>query len=742
MSSFEIETLKTLPPCHPQLVEAIITQIKSQGLFDDFRKSCLSDIDTKPSYLNLKQRVEGYVNKFLSRQKWSSALQKNQLRDTLRKDINESGLLKTGLDHLVDQLLYAHAEKSIRPKVRAEIKKFLNLTDPSEQQSVLQDVPNYSIAPPHYGPPAMPPLPPVPPPPDVTGVMIDTFGNLKPPEPPSPHGSEYSVDMSDSSMVGRDEAPPALPKRSTNQKSIDPDGSEALCDMDLESKGSPHQPKLGLDQCSSPEIFEEVSEEGSLGGTPVRDEDASDPKSRSFQARTDFTGLFKDCSRADQPICDETEVIIDEENMVFEVSEECVKTEESTKLYEEAATPTADEEVLSMQGDDLEQANVTPIMDEAPEGDDDMEISSDAETQCEDEVQSLLNGLPIEDKNPQTIETPRKSPIEMGTPPPPECEAAYHESMDADLSNTQPPLQIDTEDTGNTVIEKTQLEAGQDTERTSDIPSKLSDSPPSGVNKEETQVTDFEVDREAADPLPEALKSEKLEPDSSDENTERASVAQPRTKSPEAPGGEKGSNPKDDAKHKERKSSSSSHHKSSSRSESDRDRHREHKSSSSSHHGSSSRSKKVKDHHARNRDRDGDKREDRKDKERDRKKDRDRERHRDRGHADSKHRSSSHSRSKHPKSAQPDKRREEERKKRSSGSSKGLSRSKSGENSPVADAGMSDTEVKTAAETIGTVGVDADLSTRNKKSERGILPRTRAAPTPEQTDVSASKEIS
>ncbi|OQR76890.1 hypothetical protein BIW11_02988 [Tropilaelaps mercedesae] len=44
---FEVEYLKSLPPCHPHLVEAIVTQIKSQGLFDEFRKTCLADIDTK-----------------------------------------------------------------------------------------------------------------------------------------------------------------------------------------------------------------------------------------------------------------------------------------------------------------------------------------------------------------------------------------------------------------------------------------------------------------------------------------------------------------------------------------------------------------------------------------------------------------------------------------------------------------------------------------------------------------------
>lgn len=46
-------------------------------------------LSLQPSYLNLKQRVEGYVSAFLKRQQWSSVLQKNQLRETLRKDINE-----------------------------------------------------------------------------------------------------------------------------------------------------------------------------------------------------------------------------------------------------------------------------------------------------------------------------------------------------------------------------------------------------------------------------------------------------------------------------------------------------------------------------------------------------------------------------------------------------------------------------------------------------------------------------
>lgn len=36
-----------LPPGDPQLVSMIVGHLKTQGLFDQFRRECLADVDTK-----------------------------------------------------------------------------------------------------------------------------------------------------------------------------------------------------------------------------------------------------------------------------------------------------------------------------------------------------------------------------------------------------------------------------------------------------------------------------------------------------------------------------------------------------------------------------------------------------------------------------------------------------------------------------------------------------------------------
>lgn len=70
-----------------ELVDTIVREVKSQGLFDQFRKECLADVDTKPAYQNLRQRVENEVNTFLEQEEWRADANRIQMREKLRKNI-------------------------------------------------------------------------------------------------------------------------------------------------------------------------------------------------------------------------------------------------------------------------------------------------------------------------------------------------------------------------------------------------------------------------------------------------------------------------------------------------------------------------------------------------------------------------------------------------------------------------------------------------------------------------------
>lgn len=85
----EVVNNSQLAPGDPRLVDHIVGELKSQGLFDEFRKECIADVDTKPAYQNLRHRVEGNVSNFLNKQRWKSNLNKNQVREMLRKNIQE-----------------------------------------------------------------------------------------------------------------------------------------------------------------------------------------------------------------------------------------------------------------------------------------------------------------------------------------------------------------------------------------------------------------------------------------------------------------------------------------------------------------------------------------------------------------------------------------------------------------------------------------------------------------------------
>lgn len=116
------------------LVETIVGQVKSQGLFDTFRRECLADVDTKPAFMNLRQLVETTVSKFLSRQEWTPEMNKNQLREKMRKHIIEMNFLEAGVERIVDQVVNPKISTVFRPNIEEMVYKHLGIELPKVEK--------------------------------------------------------------------------------------------------------------------------------------------------------------------------------------------------------------------------------------------------------------------------------------------------------------------------------------------------------------------------------------------------------------------------------------------------------------------------------------------------------------------------------------------------------------------------------------------------------------------------------
>ncbi|EGV97316.1 Biorientation of chromosomes in cell division protein 1 [Cricetulus griseus] len=80
----------SLPPGNPQLFTLMVEQLKSRGLLHSFRRHSLADVDTKPAYQNLRQKVDNFVSTHLDKQEWNPAMNKNQLRHGLKQSMVQS----------------------------------------------------------------------------------------------------------------------------------------------------------------------------------------------------------------------------------------------------------------------------------------------------------------------------------------------------------------------------------------------------------------------------------------------------------------------------------------------------------------------------------------------------------------------------------------------------------------------------------------------------------------------------
>ncbi|XP_047539835.1 biorientation of chromosomes in cell division protein 1-like 1 isoform X1 [Vanessa atalanta] len=129
-------------PGDPRLVDQLVYELKSKGIFDQFRKDCIADVDTRPAYQNLRQRVENSVSTFLSRQTWQPDLNKNQLREKLRKHILDGNYLEQGVERIVDQVVNPKVASVFIPKVEDLVYNYLGI---ARKKSVTAETSNGKI---------------------------------------------------------------------------------------------------------------------------------------------------------------------------------------------------------------------------------------------------------------------------------------------------------------------------------------------------------------------------------------------------------------------------------------------------------------------------------------------------------------------------------------------------------------------------------------------------------------------
>nr|XP_039262883.1 serine/arginine repetitive matrix protein 1-like isoform X2 [Styela clava] len=235
---------------NPDLVKKVVQQLKINGLFDEMRRDCLADIDTKPAFQNLKQRVEGHVTGILDGQRWSPTLNKNQLRSKIRESVMQSGILNEGVERILFQVFNAKVHSLFLPKIEEFIKEngdelrkeFLPPPMEIPMMGNAQFVPPPAPVPPEMHPENLPPMPAQPPPPESPSIGIVNETAKMTPET-----------VTDVTMETTVEEIQNLPEQEISMKDIAP---EDVIVKAINTPSPQHSPELNEDE--APKIPEDA----------------------------------------------------------------------------------------------------------------------------------------------------------------------------------------------------------------------------------------------------------------------------------------------------------------------------------------------------------------------------------------------------------------------------------------------------------------------------------------------------
>ncbi|XP_012579494.1 PREDICTED: biorientation of chromosomes in cell division protein 1-like 1 [Condylura cristata] len=88
-----------------------------------------------PAYQNLRQRVDNFVANHLATHTWSPHLNKNQLRNNIRQQVLKSGMLESGIDRIISQVVDPKINHTFRPQVEKAVHEFLATLNHKEEAS-------------------------------------------------------------------------------------------------------------------------------------------------------------------------------------------------------------------------------------------------------------------------------------------------------------------------------------------------------------------------------------------------------------------------------------------------------------------------------------------------------------------------------------------------------------------------------------------------------------------------------